>query len=60
LHKMMHLTLLAPSTFKYSAVIDIICNISVDVVHVNKKTRPLTSDNKVCVASLKIMKSTAV
>jgi len=36
---------------KYSAVINILCDVIADVVDVIMKTRPLTSDDRACVAS---------
>ena len=55
MHKRAHLTVVAhrqirirrkKCAFKFSAVINILCDVIADVVDVNKKTRPLTSEIK--------------
>jgi len=59
LHRITTFTLLAHRnkktekkyTFKYGVVINIQCDVIADVVDVNKKTRPLTIDDRACVAS---------
>jgi len=42
--------------FKYSAVINILCDVITDVVDVNMKTRPLTSDDRALICALRVEK----
>jgi len=42
--------------FKYSAVITILCDIIADVVDANVKTRPLTSDDRALICTLRVEK----
>ena len=41
---------------KYSSVINVLCDVIADVVDVNMKTRPLTSDDRVLIRALRVEK----